>query len=45
MLDVAVDATRGLFGADVVVCNYLGKVMVSGVHKCNYVDDVDFSKT
>lgn len=28
-VDVAVDATRGLFGPGVVVCNYLGKVMVS----------------
>lgn len=43
-VDVAVDATRGLFGPGVVVCNYLGKVMVSEVHKCNDVDDVDFSK-
>lgn len=42
-VDVDVDATRGLFGFGAVVCNHDGKkVMVSGVHKCSYVDDVDF---
>lgn len=42
-VDVDVDATRGLFGFGAVVCNHEGKkVMVSGVHKCGYVDDVDF---
>lgn len=42
---VAVDAIWGLFGlVGTEVHNHEGKVMVTGVHKWGYVNDVDFGE-
>lgn len=41
---VAIDANRGSFGLGTMVPKDEGQVMVSGVHKCTYVDEVDFNE-
>lgn len=44
VVHVAIDANRGSFGLGTMVPKDEGQVMVSGVHNCTYVDEVDFNE-